>query len=86
MSKLEKLVASLLSGSSDHSFSDVKRVLLEFGFVENRSRGSHHVFKHRDGRRQVIPRKHGKKVKKVYVAETVKLLKLEEWYEERNDN
>lgn len=83
MSKIEKLIASLLGDSSDHSFSELKKVLLEFGFVESRSKGSHHVFKHEDGRRQVIPKKHGKKVKKPYVDETVTLLKLAEWYEQR---
>ena len=85
MSKLEKLVASLLKDSSDRNFSDLKKVLLEFGFIEDRSKGSHHVFKHRDGRRQVIPKKHGKKVKRPYVRETVELLKLAEWYEQRKN-
>jgi predicted RNA binding protein YcfA (HicA-like mRNA interferase family) len=86
MSKIEKLVASLLGDSNDHSFSDIKKVLLEFGFVESRSKGSHHVFKHKDGRRQIVPKEHGKKVKKPYVNETVKLLQLAEWYEKRNEN
>lgn len=86
MSKLEKLVASLLGDSKDHVFSDLKKVLLAFGFEENRSSGSHHVFKHPDGRRQVIPKKHGKKVRKVYVDKAVKALNLVEWYEKQKNN
>lgn len=86
MSKLEKLVASLLGNSQDHSFKDLKKVLLAFGFVENRLSGSHHVFKHPDGRRQVIPKKHGKKVRKVYVDKAVKALELTEWYEQQQKN
>ncbi|MEL7459246.1 MAG: type II toxin-antitoxin system HicA family toxin [Pseudomonadota bacterium] len=64
MSKLEKLIASLLGDSSDHAFSDLKKVLLKFGFVEDRSKGSHPIFRHEDGRRQVIPKKHGRRVRK----------------------
>ncbi|MEL7359363.1 MAG: type II toxin-antitoxin system HicA family toxin [Cyanobacteria bacterium J06560_6] len=86
MSKLEKLVASLLSDAGEYDFSDTKKVLITFGFVESRVKGSHHVFKHKDGRRQVIPVKHGKKVKKFYVKETVELLQLKEWYEKRRGN
>lgn len=85
MSKLEKLVASLLADTGEYPFSDTKKVLLTFGFTEMRSNGSHHVFKHPDGRRQVIPVKHGKKVKRFYVKETVTLLKLEEWYEQQRN-
>lgn len=83
MSRLEKLVASLLKDSGEYAFSDARKVLLEFGFAEDRIKGSHHVFKHRDGRRQVIPVKKGSMVKKFYVKETVELLNLKDWYEQR---
>ena len=83
MSKLEKLVASLLANSGDYSYSDTKKVLSNFGFVEIRAKGSHHTFRHKDGRVQVIPLKHGKRVKKFYVKEIVELLKLKEWYEQQ---
>jgi len=86
MSKLEKLIASLLADSGEYPFSDTKKVLSKFGFLEVRIRGSHHTFRHEDGRIQVIPVKHGKTVKKSYVKETVELLKLKEWYEQRKGN
>lgn len=86
MSKLEKLVASLLSETNDHSFSDLEKVLLAFGFVEVRSRGSHHVFQDDEGRKPIsIPKKGGKKVKKTYVKRVVQILKLEEWYEQQKE-
>lgn len=83
MSKLEKLVASLLNDAGDYSYSDAKKVLSDFGFKEVRVKGSHHTFRHEDGRTQVIPLKHGKRVKKVYIKEIVQLLELKEWYEQQ---
>lgn len=83
MSKLEKLVASLLNDAGDYSYSDTKKVLSNFGFKEIRSKGSHHTFRHEDGRTQIVPLKHGKRVKKFYIKEIVNLLALEEWYEQQ---
>ena len=84
MSKLEKLVASLLNDAGDYPFSDVKRILIAFGCQEVRVRGSHHIFRHADGRKiPAIPTKGGKTVKKAYVKELVQILELEEWYEQQ---
>lgn len=72
MTKLEKLVESFLSNSSEFKFSDVARVLNAFGFQELRSKGSHHIFGHPDGRTlPAIPKKGGKKVKRTYVKRIV---------------
>ena len=45
MSRLDKLIETILSGTSDSniSFSDLCRVLRQLGFSE-RVRGSHHIF------------------------------------------
>ncbi|MEL7067855.1 MAG: type II toxin-antitoxin system HicA family toxin [Cyanobacteria bacterium J06581_3] len=83
MSKLEKLVASLLRDSSDYSFSDLKKVLIAFGYSEIRVRGSHHTFRNEKGQTQIVPKKHGKKVIKPYVKRAVKILNLKEWYEQQ---
>ncbi|MEM6599052.1 MAG: type II toxin-antitoxin system HicA family toxin [Cyanobacteria bacterium P01_C01_bin.69] len=83
MSKLEKRVASLLRDSSDYAFSDLKKVLLAFGYTEVRVQGSHHTFRDEKGHVQVVPKKGGKKVKKPYVKRAAKILKLEEWYEQQ---
>jgi predicted RNA binding protein YcfA (HicA-like mRNA interferase family) len=34
---------------------EVERIALSLGFVFDRSKGSHRIYKHRDGRRTVIP-------------------------------
>jgi predicted RNA binding protein YcfA (HicA-like mRNA interferase family) len=83
MSKLEKLVASLIAEAGEYPFSDVKKVLLKFGYTKVRTEGSHNTFRNSSGQRIVIPVKHGRKVKKFYVKETVVLLELEKWYEEQ---
>lgn len=45
MSKHDKLLARLLCGTSDASFSfeELRRLLLRLGF-EERTKGSHHIF------------------------------------------
>ncbi len=49
MSKQEKILRKILSGTSDTniSFEDLRKVLLSFGFAE-RIRGSHHIFSRGD--------------------------------------
>lgn len=80
MTKLEKLVESFISNSGEFRFSDVERVLNAFDFQELRSKGSHHIFGHSDGRKMpAIP----KKVKRTYVKRIVQILELEEWYEQQ---
>ncbi|MFM6282651.1 MAG: type II toxin-antitoxin system HicA family toxin [Dolichospermum sp.] len=51
---------------------------MAFGFEEVRSKGSHHTFRHEDGRIQIVPKKEGQKVKGIYIKQIVKLLRLEE--------
>jgi predicted RNA binding protein YcfA (HicA-like mRNA interferase family) len=76
MSKIEKLVKLLLSEPPEAKFQDIKFVLEYFNFIEVRSKGSHHIFRHEDGRMQVIPKVGGKKVKKVYIVQIIRLLQL----------
>lgn len=47
MGKFEKLIAKILSGTSDKNiaFNDLKRLLLILEF-EERIKGSHHIFTH----------------------------------------
>jgi predicted RNA binding protein YcfA (HicA-like mRNA interferase family) len=79
MSKLEKLVKQFIAGLAETSFADIQYVLEAFGFEEKRSKGSHHIFVDTQGRVLTIPKKGGKKVKRVYVKRVVELLNLEEW-------
>jgi predicted RNA binding protein YcfA (HicA-like mRNA interferase family) len=79
MGKLEKLVARFLALPPEVRFSDVTTLLEQFGYIEVRSRGSHHTFENADGDIIVVPKKKGAKVKRTYVKAIVKQLNLEEW-------
>ncbi|MFQ4144964.1 type II toxin-antitoxin system HicA family toxin [Chlorogloeopsis sp. ULAP02] len=79
MSKLNKLVKQLLANPPEVRFEDLQYVLEAFGFEEKRSKGSHHTFEDSEVRVLTIPKKGGKKVKKVYIKRVVNLLNLEQW-------
>jgi predicted RNA binding protein YcfA (HicA-like mRNA interferase family) len=83
MSQLNKLVRFVLSCPSEASFDDIKRLLEAFGFQEVRSSGSHIIFRHEDGRMQSVPKKSGRKVKGIYIKQIIKLLSLEDWYNDQ---
>jgi predicted RNA binding protein YcfA (HicA-like mRNA interferase family) len=76
MGKLEKLIQQFLNYPPEVRFEDVRYLLEAFGFVEIRSRGSHHSFRNEIGQKVVIPKKGGQKVKGVYVKLIVDLLAL----------
>jgi predicted RNA binding protein YcfA (HicA-like mRNA interferase family) len=83
--KLTKLVERFLSEPPEVRFEEARYLLEAFGFEEVRSKGSHHIFRHPDKRMQIIPKSGGKRVKKPYVKEIVRLLNLEEWYENQQN-
>ncbi len=62
MAKWRKVFEKLLSGSFDIRFDDFLVLLERFGFVLDRTRGSHHIFVHPDLPEllSVQPRKDGK--------------------------
>jgi len=76
MSKREKLLKKLIGGQNDASFTfdEVELLLLQAGFVPQGGKGSHHGFRHEDGRKVVIPH-HGKTVKPAYIRNVRNLLK-----------
>jgi predicted RNA binding protein YcfA (HicA-like mRNA interferase family) len=76
MGKLEKLIQQFLNNPPEVRFEDVRYLLEAFGFIEIRSRGSHHSFRNEIGQKVVIPKKGGQKVKGVYVKLIVDLLDL----------
>jgi predicted RNA binding protein YcfA (HicA-like mRNA interferase family) len=84
MSKFDKLVLAFLKEPSEVSFADVRKLLIAFGFQEEGTSGSHHIFRHDDGRLISIPIKGGQKVKGIYIKKINKLLNLEEWYEQQD--
>lgn len=62
MAKWRKLLEKLLSGSRDIRFEEFVLLLEHFGFVLDRTRGSHHVFIHPNlvELLSIQPRKDGK--------------------------
>ncbi|MBK1989203.1 type II toxin-antitoxin system HicA family toxin [Sphaerospermopsis aphanizomenoides BCCUSP55] len=78
MTQMDKLIQLFLSHPVEVRFEEVRRILIAFDFEEVRSKGSHHTFRHEDGRIQIVPKKDGQKVKGIYIKQIVKLLRLEE--------
>ncbi len=76
MGKLEKLIQQFLNYPPEVRFEDVRYLLEAFGFVEIRSKGSHHSFRNEIGQKVVVPKKGGQKVKGIYVKLIVDLLDL----------
>ena len=76
MSKREKLRQKLRQQPADASMQDVETLLLRFGFILSRVRGSHHIFDFDDGKhiQQLIVPLHGRRVKKFYVEQVVIVL------------
>ncbi|MBD2578773.1 type II toxin-antitoxin system HicA family toxin [Oscillatoria sp. FACHB-1406] len=82
MGKLSKLIAKFLTYPPEVRFDEVRYLLEAFGYWEARSKGSHHAFENEVGDVIIIPKKGGKKVKRTYVIEVVRLLDLENWQDD----
>ena len=46
MTQIEKLYARLIANRTAMRFADFQRILEAFGFILDRTRGSHHIYKH----------------------------------------
>ena len=77
MSKLKKLIQKILARPPEVRFDDLCYILESFGYVEIRSKGSHHSFENPQGNVIVIPKKGGKLVKRTYIEKIIQLLDLE---------
>jgi len=55
MSKFDKLLLKLLSGNADNNFSfeDLRNILLNLGFTERQTGGSHRIF-YKEGIEEII--------------------------------
>ncbi len=58
-------------------FTDVAWLLMQHGFLEVRSKGSHHHFRNETGKIISVPKTKGKMVKLTYVKQILNLLELE---------
>jgi predicted RNA binding protein YcfA (HicA-like mRNA interferase family) len=86
MSKLQKLVELFLKKPPDVSFEDVRYLLEAFDFEENRSKGSHHIFRDSQGKKITIPKQGGQKVKRIYILKIIEILNLKEWNDENSES
>ena len=55
---------------------EVIRILVSFGFVEVRQRGSHKQFAHPDGRRTTVPVHSGRDISPILLRQTMKDVKV----------
>ena len=78
MAQLDRLIRRFLSRPPDVRFSELRRLLAAFGFSLVRTRGSHHLFEHPDGRQLCVPVKE-QRVKRVCVLRVVEMLDLERY-------
>jgi predicted RNA binding protein YcfA (HicA-like mRNA interferase family) len=85
MSRTEKLIQSFLAEPSEVNFSDVEKLLELFGFEQKSCEGSHHIFRHEDGRKITVPTKYGRRVKKIYIKKINAILRLGESYDQEKD-
>lgn len=75
MSKRFKRLQRLRKNPKNVSFDDLRLVLEDFGFILERSSGSHHSFKIRiRGENQLLVIPYSRPVKSIYVKEAVALI------------
>jgi predicted RNA binding protein YcfA (HicA-like mRNA interferase family) len=75
MTKLDKLQERLLRRPVDMRFDEVKTILINQGFENVRTRGSHFIFT--DNRNVISIPVHNHAVKKIYLEKIIEILKLE---------
>lgn len=76
MSKREKLRERLKNNPNNATFSEIRKLLEQEGFVLNRITGSHHIFT-KDEITFVVP-VHNNKVKTIYVKRVIELIEQTE--------
>jgi predicted RNA binding protein YcfA (HicA-like mRNA interferase family) len=77
MGDIDKLVERICRRPPEARFDDVRRLLIAFGWSEDRSSGSHVMFV-KAGERTIAVPKSGEKVKRVYLDQLCRRLGLDE--------
>jgi predicted RNA binding protein YcfA (HicA-like mRNA interferase family) len=76
MSKREKLRAKIKNNPNNTTFSDIRKLLEQEGFILDRITGSHHIFT-KDEITFVVP-VHKNKVKAIYAKRVIELIEQTE--------
>ena len=85
MSALSKLVWKFINQPNNIEIDEVRRLLETFGYKEKRKPGSECTF-HKPGCYPInVPTVKGRKVKNQYIKRLVKILNLEDWFEEHGE-
>ena len=82
MSKFIKLIKKILDNPKNVRFNQVDKILKYFGYERSqpRSGSSHYTYRKEDEEKITIP--FNKPIKAVYIKIIIKLLDLEDWYEQ----
>ena len=75
MSKRDKLRRKLRNNPKGVKFSELETLLQRFGFMLIRIAGSHHIYRHPENAKLVIP-VHGNTVKPEYVSIVIETLDM----------
>jgi predicted RNA binding protein YcfA (HicA-like mRNA interferase family) len=78
MSQFEKLMARIRSRPPEADFADVDALLKAFGWTKAREVGSHVSYTKEGAQPITVSKKHGRKVKRVYLDKICKLLDLDD--------
>jgi predicted RNA binding protein YcfA (HicA-like mRNA interferase family) len=86
MSKRDKLRRKLRNNPKGARFSELETLLLRFGFILVRTKGSHHFFQYHEGGVHliVVVPIHGNQVKAQYVRDVIDI--LDEYFPEVESN
>jgi predicted RNA binding protein YcfA (HicA-like mRNA interferase family) len=81
---LVKIVDKILKNPKNIAFEELSKLLEGFGFECRQPKGgsSHYIFRKTGNQPISVPK--AKPVNQAYVKQVVKLLNLEEWYEENH--
>ena len=73
MPNIGKIIEKMQNQPSNISFDEIEKVLMHIGYVFERQKGSHCIFRNREGKMLTIPRHIP--IKAVYVKLVLRLLK-----------
>lgn len=72
MTKKEKLFEKIKNNPKDVTFLEIRKLLIDEGFILERISGSHHIFKKDDLIFVILS--HHKKVKTIYVKRVIEII------------
>lgn len=84
MTSFKNRVTLLLSNPPEMAYDEIKSILEHFGFYRDREKGSHCIYRHKDGRKIGFPKSGGRYIKRPYLIEIADILRLEEWLDEQS--